>query len=93
MGEGHLAMTEPEIKAWVQGLGTNDMRRVAVMQDLLRHAAGDGMTQEDRVIVAQELRKLNQKLGKTPKVQVPRTYEQGHNVRHVGVVKKGVVNR
>ena len=45
-----LNMTDHDMLDWYEGLGPTSLSRKAVVYDLLRHARGDEMSLEDRVI-------------------------------------------
>ena len=51
-------LTEPEQRAWADGLGHSPRERVAVLAALLRYAKEDGMTAEDRTICVRQIKRL-----------------------------------
>ena len=55
-------MTDAETRAWLEALAPTDEARIVLLKDMLRHAAGDGMSAEDRVLCVQCLKQLELKL-------------------------------
>jgi hypothetical protein len=61
-------MTDDEIQEWLFALAHSDAERVRLMEDLLKHAKGDGMTDADRAIIAAQLGRVRARIG-TPEEQ------------------------
>ena len=52
-------MTDTEIKGWLEMLSLKPTEQVRIIKDLLRHAQGDGMSNEDRHICLKVLQGLD----------------------------------
>ena len=52
-------MTDTEIKGWLEMLSLKPAEQVRIIKDLLRHAQGDGMSNEDRNICLKVLQGLD----------------------------------
>ena len=52
-------MTDPEIKGWLEMLSLKPSEQVRIIKDMLRHAQGDSMSNEDRNICLKVLQELD----------------------------------
>ena len=53
-------MTEHDQRRWLATLGPTRERQIAVLRELLRHAAHDEMSAEDRAICRAQLARLEE---------------------------------
>lgn len=51
-------MSDDDQRAWVQMLAPDARRQILIIRDLLRHAIGDDMSDEDRAICRRQLARL-----------------------------------
>ena len=56
--EVKVAMTKPEIAAWLEMLGSTPTNQLRSIEDLLIHADADHMSSEDRAICLSEAKRL-----------------------------------
>jgi hypothetical protein len=75
-------MTDIEIQEWLFTLAHSDVERVRIMEDLLKHAKGDGMTDDDKAIIAAQLAKVRARIG-TPEEQTFRIITLAPNLEEV----------
>ena len=52
-------MTDAEVNGWLETLSPKPAEQVSIIKDLLRHAQGDGMSNEDRNICLNVLQRLD----------------------------------
>ena len=55
-------MTDTEMRSWLHCLAKDNQSRAAIIKDMLRHANGDRMSEQDRVICRRALVLIDSRL-------------------------------